>query len=116
VQIISPRNIFTYLKETAEGEGLINGTAMTIEKARWCGRIKFTPLTLKFADWLYFFNKPSANPLGRYTDHISALQHGRVYLSRGAEGQHHHVALLSQTPAGSATIVIHFISPLWRLK
>ena len=31
-------------------------------------------------------------------------------------GQHHQVALLSQTPAGSATIVIHFISPLWRLQ
>ena len=108
--------MFTYQNETAEGEGIINGAAMTIEKRRG-GRIKFTSLTLKFADWFYFFKQAPANPLVRYADHISALQHRRVYLSRGGRrGQHHQVALLSQTPAGSATIVIHFISPLWRLQ
>ena len=82
---------------------------------RGSGEVTFTSLTVKFADWLHFFNKPSANTLVQQADHISALQRRRVYLSRGAEGQHH-VALLSQTPAGSATIVIHFISLLWRLK
>jgi hypothetical protein len=71
----------------------------------------------KICELALFFKLAPANPLVRYADHISALQHGRVYLSRGGcRGQHHQVALLSQTPAGSATIVIHFISPLWRLK
>jgi hypothetical protein len=46
---------------TAEGKGTINGTAMTIQKGHG-GKIKFTSLTLKFADWLYFLNKPQLIP------------------------------------------------------
>jgi hypothetical protein len=34
VPITSPRKIFTYQNETTEGEGTINGAAMTIEKGR----------------------------------------------------------------------------------
>jgi len=56
------RKFFTFLNETTEGEGIINGAAITIEKGHG-GRIKFTSFTLKFADWLYFLNKPPPPPL-----------------------------------------------------
>lgn len=82
VPITSPRKMFTYQSETAEGEGIINGSSDDDREGAW-GRIKFTSLILKFADWFYFFKHAPSNPLVRYAYHISALQHRRVYLSRG---------------------------------
>jgi hypothetical protein len=60
-RLLRHEKIFTYQNESADGEGIINGAAMTKEEGHG-GRIKFTSLTLKFADWLYFLNKPQLIP------------------------------------------------------
>ena len=117
-RLLHHEKIFTYQNESADGEGIINGAAMTKEggEGAW-GENQIYFAYSKICGLALFFKQAPANPLVRYVDHISALQHRRVYLSRGGRGGNTiQVALLSQTPEGSATIVIHFISPLWQLQ